>query len=93
MARADAVGLADHVLVTLARAGAFRTLWPCDPCRPGSRPDSRREALWEVLRRLRARGSRLGITGRDGALRVSVDSSGDSLAGIADLLGKVEKLR
>jgi error-prone DNA polymerase len=44
VARADQVGLPDHVLVTLARAGAFRTLWP-----------GRREALWEVLRRLRER--------------------------------------
>jgi len=42
------------------------------PMRPGgSHPHL------EVLRRLRARGSRLGITGRDGALRVSVDSSGE----------------
>jgi len=38
------VGLSDHVLITLARAGAFRTLWP-----------GRRESLWEVLRRLRER--------------------------------------
>ena len=44
IARADEAGVRDHVLVTLARAGAFRSLWP-----------GRREALWEVLRRLRER--------------------------------------
>ena len=52
--RADAVGLPDHVLVTLARAGAFRTLWP-----------GRRAALWEVLRRLRERRSPLVLRGHD----------------------------
>jgi error-prone DNA polymerase len=48
--RADQVGVRDHVLVTLARAGGFRTLWP-----------GRREALWEVLKRLRERHMSLDL--------------------------------
>ncbi len=48
--RADAVTLPDKALVVLARAGAFRTLWP-----------GRREALWEVLRRIRERRSPLDL--------------------------------
>ena len=36
--------LSDHTLVSLAQAGAFRTMWP-----------GRREALWELLARLKDR--------------------------------------
>ena len=53
--RAEAAKVPDHVLITLARAGAFRTLWP-----------GRREALWEVLRRLRERGMSLGLKTPEG---------------------------
>ena len=48
--RADEAGVTDRVLITLARAGAFRTLWP-----------GRREALWEVLKRLRERRMTLDL--------------------------------
>ena len=50
--RADQAALPDKALLVLARAGAFRTLWP-----------GRREALWELLRRIRERRSPLDLHG------------------------------
>ena len=48
--------LDEGALVALARAGAFRSLWP-----------ARREALWRLLGRLRERGSPLVLRGQDDA--------------------------
>ena len=48
--RADSVGLPKHVLVILARAGAFRSLWP-----------GRRDALWDILRHTRQHHLALGL--------------------------------
>lgn len=48
--RADASGVTNDTLLSLARAGALRTLWP-----------GRREALWALLRRLRERHSALPL--------------------------------
>ena len=48
--RADDAALGDETLLCLARAGAFRTLWP-----------GRRQALWALLRRLGERRSPLHL--------------------------------
>ena len=74
--RADTVGMRDQVLVTLARAGAFRTLWP-----------GRREALWEVLKRLRERRMSLDlrVTERDATRLPSMSALEDTRADYATL--------
>ncbi|MEC9073325.1 MAG: error-prone DNA polymerase, partial [Myxococcota bacterium] len=50
VSRADASGISDDTLLILARAGAFRTLWP-----------GRRDALWTLLCRLRERHGALPL--------------------------------
>ncbi len=54
VARSGEHGLPDEALHTLARAGAFRTLWP-----------GRRQALWALIRRLVERQGSLALTRPD----------------------------
>lgn len=69
--------LPDPTLITLAKAGAFRSMWP-----------GRREALWELLGRLKERGHSLPLHNRpEGVFQLPAMSLIDEVGADYALLG------